>query len=100
RIGHANCRLLGARGDLLGGEPGRPGSDAADLHDVAEDPDVERGEQALGETAHCHAGRGLTRARSLEHVPDVVVVVLEGAGKVAVPAGTTLGVRKTSSSSW
>src|SRR5215510_4119228 len=70
RVGHAYRRLLRPRRDLLGGEVAMLCGDAADLRHVAEDPDVEGGEQAFGETAHGHAGRRLARARTLEDVPD------------------------------
>src|SRR5262249_46402837 len=84
RIGHAHRGFLGARGDLLGGETGMPGGEAADLRHVAEHADVEGSEQALGETAHGHPGRRLARARALEDVPHVVMVVLERPGEVGV----------------
>src|SRR5207247_3880145 len=82
RVGHAHGRLLAAREDLLGRERTVLGRDAADLRHPPEDPDAEGGEQALRDPAHRDSRRGLARARALEHVAHVAVVVLERAGQV------------------
>src|SRR5262249_14792114 len=80
----AHRRLLRTRRDLLRVQLAVIGADAADLAHPAVDADTERCEQALRQPAHRHPRRGLARARALEDVAYVVVVVLEGPGEIGV----------------
>src|SRR5579885_2561314 len=84
-VGDAHRGLLGPRGDLLDAEPGVVGADSPDLAHPAEDADAHRLEQALGERPHRHARGRLARARALEDVAHVAVVVLERAREIGVP---------------
>ena len=49
---------------------------------MARDADTEATEQQTGQRASRDAGRGLSRARALEHVADVGVAVFDRAGQV------------------
>ena len=57
---------------------------AADAYDVAAQLDAGAAQERAGEGARRHACRRLPRARPLEHVAQVVRLVLEGSGQVGV----------------
>ena len=67
-----------------GSRPAWSGDDVADLGDPPAYRDPEGTKQALGDAADGDPRGGLARARALEDVPDVVVVVLEDAGEVGM----------------
>ncbi|MNL16751.1 hypothetical protein D3C87_1378050 [compost metagenome] len=80
------CRLPKQRevvGKVLGlHRPNRP--------DMREDLDAEFGEEDSRQGTNGHASGGLASARTLEHVSDILVAVLAGAGVIGM-AGADLG---------
>src|SRR5581483_3081219 len=84
-VRHPDRRFLRPHEDVLGREPGVIRRDAADLRDPPHDADAERREERLREAADRDPRGGLARARALEDVPDVAMVVLERAGEIGVP---------------
>jgi DNA-binding NtrC family response regulator len=88
RVDAAKRPIVGQRACFVGGdEPSGWQGDIPDGHHVARDVDLESSEQLTCHGADGNAGGCFTRARTLEHVANVVVVVLDGAGEVCM-AGT------------
>jgi hypothetical protein len=85
RVGDADWRSLGPLERRFGGRARMVGRDPTDLRDPSHDPDAERREELLDERPDRDTGRRFARARSLEHVSHVRVVVLEDAGEVRMP---------------
>jgi hypothetical protein len=73
-----------AAAKIVGIEPGVIGDHVADLGDPAPHRNAERPEQAFRDAPDGDPRRGLARARALEDVPHVAVVVLEDSGQVGV----------------
>src|SRR5438067_2123288 len=80
----ADLGALRAARELVPGDAELTDARAADLGDVAQDRDAELRQQALGHAGHGHARGRLAGAGALQHVADVTMAVLHGAGEIGM----------------
>ncbi len=85
RVGNPHLRILCDAPQVLDTHFGRHSRlGPADADDVAEHGNAERVDKLLGEGADRDARGGLARRGALEHVADIVEIVLEHAGQIGV----------------
>ena len=83
-VERAQRRRVGGGVEVLGHGRRAHRIDAAEVHEVAPDANVELGEKTLADGGGGDARRRLARRRALENVARVVAVVLENAGEIGV----------------